>query len=153
MFGNDGKAPGKRYTLIVAAVFALVAVVLVAVFAGRSDSGDDSTGSEADSGGEPAVFDETRAREFEDVLLSRDPQRLGEVLVVEEGQDLAVIASEALPPGLTLDIDESSFDPQGDGFAVVDATISGGRRKEITIFLVVRDGQWMMAGTTAPVPR
>lgn len=128
-----------------------VAVAVIVFWLVRSES-DDGTDTETESNGEPAVFDEGRAAEFETALLSRDPELLGEVLVVEEGQDLAAIASEALPPGLSLDIDESTFEEQGEGFAVVDATISGGRRMEVTVFLVVLDGEWMMAGTTAPVP-
>lgn len=152
MSDDDGEGPGSRRALVVVAALAFVAVALIVVWVGRSDSGDDSTGAQDDADAESAVFDQARAAEFEAVLLSRDPERLGEVLVVEEGQDLAVIAAEALPPGVTLSIDESTFEDRGEGFGVVDATIGGGRRREVTIFLVVRGGEWMMAGTTAPVP-
>lgn len=119
-------------------VGAVVAVVVV------------SAGGDGGSGGGP-VFGSGEARRFEEAVNGGDPAVLGEVLAVGPGEDVAEIAREALPAGATVQIDESSFVDRGDGFAVVDATIEGARRAEVTVVLTLRDGEWLMAGTTAPV--
>lgn len=107
-------------------------------------------GSDGGSGG-GLPFGSGEARRFEEAVNGGDPAVLREVLAVGPGEDVAEIAREALPAGATIHIDESSFVDRGDGFAVVDATIEGARRAEVTIMLTLRDGEWVMAGTTAPV--
>jgi hypothetical protein len=113
---------------------------------GAPASSEDSVAGSA----ETPVFEADTARAFESALNSRDPEALVEVLAVGEF-DPKDVAEQALPAGSTIAIEESSF-LEGDdgGFATVDASIDGEVTATVTLFLAIREGRWVMVGSTAP---
>lgn len=130
-----------------------LAVVALVVGGGLVVTGDSGGGEGSSTDGldeSDTTFSADLAGEFEVALESRDPEALGRVLLVEDPADLGEIAQRALPPGTSIEIDATTFEPQDDGTAVVEAELLGDRRAVVTLFLLFQDDRWVMIGSTAP---
>jgi hypothetical protein len=99
-----------------------------------------------------SVLSAARAREFEQAVNARDPQRLADVLLLGEDHDPVAVAEQALPAGSQLVVDERSFARVGDEGAVVEAEIVGAQQFSVRLLLVEVDGRWLLAGSSEPEP-
>ncbi len=146
---------GLRRTLTVGAALlgALVIVVMGAPWGGapeapraQSERSPDSPEVDERGPGLTAV----RARELEQGINARDPERLREVLLLGDEHDPVEVAEQALPASSRLTIDEQTFTRLDDAGAVVDGRVVGEQEYAVQLLLMQVEGRWLLAGSAEP---
>ncbi|MDN4489680.1 hypothetical protein QQX13_02425 [Demequina sp. SYSU T00068] len=130
-------------------VLAIVGVLVFFALRGDSPSVAAASASPTPHATGPSASDAPldRLADLESGLVSQDPAEIEQWLapdVAEAWQSEG--GTPLLAAGSTMSIDAATW-TESDGFASVDATISGPEPMVSTLFLVDVDGRWLLAGT------
>jgi len=136
----------KRQKILAIIVGAIAVIVAVVLFIGNSMASSNDLSTSPQVTESPQSLTDDNARFLESALNSFEKSEQAKALIPGlrngEWSDTAV-----LPKGAKLTIEQETFTIDEDGYAQVDATVSGSIDVSFTVGLVSIDGRWLIYAT------